>query len=405
MDDKQKLELRQSEIRSRMAELAAADATDETRSEINALGSEYQINESKIRALTISGDVPLETRSNEDRQRRELAQSANVGQLVFDLLNNRKTSGAMAEYQQEYGLADNEISIRQLMDREYHDPAQGLETRAVTPAPANVGQNQQPIIPYVFPQSAAAWLGVDMPTVGVGEVVYPVLTSTLSVEALDENAAGTETTGSFSGDVLSPSRLQAEMFYSREDRARFAGMDAALRENLSLGLSDGLDKQIIAGTNGLLGSSGLTARAGDAGATATFATYRGLVYDNATIDGRYAGMASDVRVLMGPHGYNHAAGVYRSNNADDSALDSLMSVSGGVRVSAHIPDPASNDQAVIVRKGLRRDMVAPIWENVALIPDEVTKAKNGQIVLTAVMLHAVKIVRTDGFVRRVVQVA
>ncbi len=361
--------------------------------------------------MTISGDGPLETRSTEDQQRRELAQAANVGQLVFYLLNNRHTSGAMAEYQREYGLADNEISIRQLMDREYHDPAQGLETRAVTPAPADVGQNQQPIIPYVFPMGAPAWLGVDMPTVGVGEIVYPVLTSELTVEALDENAAGTETTGSFSGDVLSPSRLQAEMFYSREDRARFAGMDSALRENLSMGLSNGLDAQIIAGDNGLLGANGLTARTDDASAIATFATHRGLVYDNVTIDGRYAGMASDVRVLMGAHGYNHAAGVYRGNNADDSALDSLMRVSGGVRVSAHVPAvPATGEtgegtQAVLIRKGMRRDMVAPIWDNVALIPDEITKAKNGQIVLTAVMLYAVKIVRVDGFERRTVQVA
>ena len=65
----------------------------------------------------------------------------------------------------------------------------------MTPGAANVGQIEQPVIPYVFPMSAAAFLGVDMPTVGVGEVVYPVLTSTLSVEALAENAAGTETTG------------------------------------------------------------------------------------------------------------------------------------------------------------------------------------------------------------------
>ena len=40
----------------------------------------------------------------------------------------------------------------------------------------------------------------------------------------------------FSAEVLSPSRIQASFFYSREDRARFAGMDESLRENLSDGL-------------------------------------------------------------------------------------------------------------------------------------------------------------------------
>ena len=51
------------------------------------------------------------------------------------------------------------------------------------------------------------------------------------------------------------------------------------------------------------------------------------------------------------------------------------------------------------------DAVAPIWEGVTIIPDEVTKAATGEIVLTAVMLHAVKVLRSDGFVHRKVQVA
>ena len=70
---------------------------------------------------------------------------------------------------------------------------------------------------------------------------------------------------------------------------------------------------------------------------ASFATYRGLVYDTVTIDGRYAAQAADVRLVVGAATYAHAAAEYRGNNADDSALDSLLRVSGGVRVSAHVP--------------------------------------------------------------------
>ena len=140
----------------------------------------------------------------------------------------------MSELQKEYGLGNNEIHVRQL--------SQQVETRAVTPAPANVGTDQQPIIPYVFPMACAAWLGVDMPTVSVGEAVFPVLTSTLAVHTPAENASAAETTGAFSADVLAPSRLQAAFEYSREDRARFRDMDSSLRENLSMGLADGLDK-------------------------------------------------------------------------------------------------------------------------------------------------------------------
>ena len=402
MTDKQRLELRQSELRGKLAELAAAEATDETRSEINTLGTEYTGNEARLRAFTMAADSPLETRSTEDTQRQELHAKVNVGQLMFDLLNGRATSGAMAEYQKEYGLADNEISVRMLADTEHANPEHGLETRAVTPAPSNVGQMQQPVIDYVFPQSVAAYLGIDMPTVGVGEAVFPVLTSELTVGTPSENAAQAETTGAFNAEVLSPARLQASFFYSREDRARFANMDAALRENLSMGLADGLDKQIIAGSNGLLTGTNLANN--NVTTATTFDLYMSqLGYGR--VDGRYASATGDIRLVVGSAVYAHAGATYRNTSVDRTVLDRLQEVTGGVRVSAHVPAEASNRQNTIVRLGMRRDMVAAVWENVAFIPDEVTKASNGQIVVTAVMLHSIKIVRTAGFYKQQIQTA
>ena len=233
MTDKQKMELRQSVIRSRLAEIASAESTDEIRQEIDTLGREFSGNERSIQAYMIAESAePPETRSTEDRQRSELLQSCNVGQLLDDLVGGRSgTNGAMQEYQTEHGLAANEISVRMLHDDE-------IETRAVTSAPGQVAQNQQPIIDYVFPMAVAAFMGIDMPVVGVGDAVFPILTSELAVRTPAENADAAETTGAFSAQVLTPSRLQASFFYSREDSARFAGMDSSLRENLSAGLSD-----------------------------------------------------------------------------------------------------------------------------------------------------------------------
>ena len=39
------------------------------------------------------------------------------------------------------------------------------------------------------------------------------------------------------------------------------------------------------------------------------------------------------------------------------------------------------------------------WPSIALIPDEISGAKTGKIVLTGVMLAAFKVLRTDGFAR------
>ena len=66
-------------------------------------------------------------------------------------------------------------------------------------------------------------------------------------------------------------------------------------------------------------------------------------------------------------------------------------------MSAHVPGVSGNKQNAVVRLGMRADAVAPVWEGVTIIPDEVTKAADGEIVLTAVMLYAFKILRKGGF--------
>ena len=61
MTDKQKLELRQSTIRSRLAELGAAEGTEDGKAEIDTLAVEYGSNETRMRAFLIANDEPVET--------------------------------------------------------------------------------------------------------------------------------------------------------------------------------------------------------------------------------------------------------------------------------------------------------------------------------------------------------
>ena len=86
-----------------------------------------------------------------------------------------------------------------------------------------------------------------MPTVGVGgDAVWPVLSGTLGCSHYPaENAAAAETTGAFTcPELLSPSRIQSSSFYFPPGRSGqiLRAWSEALRENLSAGLSDGLDK-------------------------------------------------------------------------------------------------------------------------------------------------------------------
>ncbi len=128
---------------------------------------------------------------------------ANVGVAFDDLLSHRATSGVEKELQTHLGLAGNQIPFDMIRGGD-------MEQRAVTSGATNVGQEQHPIIPYIFPQSASAFLGVSMPTVPVGEAVFSVLTGTLDVHTPAENAAAAETTVSFSSTVLTPTLIPLE---------------------------------------------------------------------------------------------------------------------------------------------------------------------------------------------------
>ena len=395
MKASQKIALEMSTKRQALNALLGADElSDEQRAEMGTLTERMQELEVEARAAILAEDVPTITHTTvadgADRELRSLIDRSNVGVIFDAALEHRSTDGPEAELQAHFKLAANAI------------PLAMLETRAVTPAPGDVGTQQSTIIPGVFPQSCAAFLAVDMPTVGVGEAVYPVLTQNATAHTPAENAAAAETTGSFSADVLSPARIQSSFFYSREDRARFSGMDEALRANLSDALSDKMDQQILAGTNGLLAGTNLTNH--NSSAEASYAHYRSeLGYGR--VDGTYAASVGDLKIVMGAATYGHAAGRFRSDNAGDrAALEDLMQVTGGVKVSAHVPGVASKKQLAVIRLGSRRDMVSPIWEGVTLIPDEITKASLGQIQVTAVMLYAVKILRQDGFFKQQLQV-
>ena len=76
-------------------------------------------------------------------------------------------------------------------------------------------------------------------------------------------------------------------------------------------------------------------------AVTTFAncTCRSLAM--ARVDGKYAGSTEDLRIVMGTATYAHAGTAYRHQNADDLALARLVAITGGVKVSAHVPAAAA----------------------------------------------------------------
>ena len=400
MTTTQKIALRLSEVRTRLNEVSGLegdDFTPEIRAESEKLQGEYKDLETRHRAAIVSEGEPVETRSNdtgEGREMRELISKAAISGIFDAALSGAQATGAEAELQKELKLDGNSVPLALL--RRHDGGEVELRTTGVTPVPAagSIGATQSEIIPAVFPEGAVAFLGIPQPTVPVGERVYTVLSTSAAPGTPAKGAEQGHSAAAFTAAVLSPSRVQGSLFFAREDRARLAGLDESLRSNLSESLGDELDQQVLTGTNGLLTGTNLannTASAAD-----TFATYRSR-FAFGLVDGKYAMTTGDLRLLVGSATYSHAASVYRGNSSDLDALASLMAATGGVRVSANVTAVSGDKQNVVIRRGGRQDAVTAIWEGVSLITDEVTQAKAGEIVITAVMLFAFKVLRADGF--------
>ena len=209
-----KLALRASDIRSRLAELGGIeDLSEENTAEISTLRTEYQDVEKRSAALIVANDKPAEPvvteQRSEDREMATLIAGASIAQIFGAALERRSTDGETAELQKHFDLNPNQIPLVMLEQR----------ATGVTSAPPNVAQNQSEIVPAVFPQSCATYLGIDSPTVGVGESVFPVLSTSADAGTPAEGIAQDETAGGFTADVLSPSRIQASIFlFTRRSR-------------------------------------------------------------------------------------------------------------------------------------------------------------------------------------------
>ena len=397
MTPRQTLELRQSTIRQKLSELSGIDTADtEQRAEMDTLSAEFQANESRMRALVITETEQhrIETRT-EDRQLIELEQRASIGEIFDGARRGRQATGATKELLDHLGMDGNYVPLSLF----------AMEERAAATITGDTQGNQQPTTRAVFPGSVSEFLNIDKPTVPVGTYLIPVITTSATVHSPAEGAAAAETTGVFRVDSLTPSRLQASFRWQREDAAKFMELESALRDNLNEAVMSALDAANLNHADGLLGANGLTARTGDAAAVAEFSDHYGFLFDSATIDGEYASMSSDVKILYGPAGYAHAASVYRGNSSDMTALSAIMRDSGGVMTSAHVPAAVSNDQDVIVRKGMRRDFTCPMWQGVEIVYDDITGAGSGELIIWAYLMAARKLLRADGFARRMVQVA
>ena len=395
MTNLQKITLRMSEVRERLNTISGIEGDDftaEIRSESETLRTEYQDLEARHRAAIVAGSETdsLKPADSETRELSKLIEETNLGEILQSAIYQRSTDGRAKELQDHYQLAGNQFPVELLRQTTE-------EIRAVTPAPSDVGRVQHGIIPQIFPDSVAGFLGVGQPTVGVGQQTYTVLTTGSTVHTPEKGVAAAETTGAFTAHTLSPKRAQASFFWNIEDQASLSGMDSALRQNLGLALPSKLDNILLNDSTAGLLAGGLT-QPDDPGSVGKYASYKATV--TGRVDGLYSSTPNGVRVLIGAETYRHSEGIFRGTTADnESGYEVMVRKTGaGVRVSSLIAGASSGIQAGIAARATGAvHAVMPIWRAVTFIPDTITKAATGQVILTAVALYGLAVVRSAGF--------
>ena len=421
----QKIVLQLSKVRQRLNEISGLEGdafTDEVRAEAATLQTEYADLETRHQAAIVA-EGEAETRATEGpdaeaRERLELRSKASLTAYITAALSGRQQSGPEAELQAAAGVGSG-VPI-ELWDTA---PSEGPETRqdAPTGAPSTVGVNLDAIRPQVFSASIAGRLGVEMPRVESGSYASATITTSLSADSHAKGDKAEATAAAFAVTSVAPKRISARLGIRIEDVASVGqkNFESALRENLSLVLSDALDDQIINGEGGNSGADliGIFERLTDPSDPTAVADFDAFAAAHAGgIDGLWASTLKEVSIVVGPSTMELAARTFQSAasfKGELSAAAYAVANTGGWWTNRRMPDPESDiQQAILYRKGRSmmgggsmRTAICPHWAEVG-IDDIYSGSASGERFFTLhVLLGDVVLVQPDAYAQVAFKVA
>ena len=385
MTNAQRIRLRLSHVRQRLNEIAGLEGeafTDEIRSEAESLQTEYRDLETRYQAAIVAEPEPEEREAAPDaemRERVELRSRASLGRYLLAALRGRAVDGVEAELAAAADVGEG-IPI-ELWDVASPARAEARQAEqradAVSPAPSTVGVNLDRILPAIFAPSVAGSLGIDMPRVASGTYASATISTSLTAGAKGKGAAAESTAAALTVQSATPKRVSARLSLTLEDVAAVGApnFEAALRENLSLVLSDELDGQALNGDGQAPNLSGifkaLTDPSAPAAGVAGFDTFVAAFAGG--LDGLWASRTSDVGILAGVDTYALSARTFRDAAGQDlgsvAFADYAAAKYGGWRTSKRMPAKAAHVQQAILRRMGRSGMrtaVCPHWGRVGI---------------------------------------
>ena len=386
VDKQLERELRQSEARGELTDLLEADADSE---KVTTLTTELRALDKQIMAHKLASPEPetrVVTGSSEARELRQLVNKASLGKMMAGLADDGQGNGAERELRQAEGLPDNFI------------PWSLLEKRAAVSVSGDEEGNTTPWIQRVFPMSAAAFCGVDVQTVPVGQVLVPAITTGVTIGFVAAGAAQAESSPEASITTLTPRRGTGNFPINKEDLAVFPMMEDAWRMELTDAVQNAIDVDLLQlASKGLLVSGGVTPT--DPADPTTAVEFLADVFGS--VDGVYASSVNQIRLLVGPETYGYMGGLIYDTGSGLTVTDKFAALGVQILVTDNAGPYAANDQDGLVIKGPpRRNSIGVLWNGVEIVVDPYSKAAEGQIKYTVAVMWDFENVRSDGYVRK-----
>ena len=425
MTARQTIELKRLEIQKRLGTIAGLqgdDLTTEIEAERDGLMVEMRSSIGQLEAAIVA--EAAETRGASAVERLDDGESAEYRGLV----ERSKLSAYVLESHRQGGLDGAESELRAAVFGDRSRPGlvpwevllpmgktgSRFEERvdANTNITVNAGGTQETILGRIFADTAASFLGVRMASVERGVSAHPVITAGVTPTQTAKGSKKDAEAATVNITTLEPRRLTARYSFAQEDLARVDGLEEGLRMDLAGALGEALDGQVVAGDGSGSNVRGFLTEIDAADVPGDAATYSLLLTAvSAGVDGRAARNLSEIRTIAGVDSYQLAAGLV-ATGSDLAAVDYLMERSGGFRASAHVPPaPTSGLRSGIGELLLYRTMApssatAVLWSGFELmLRDEISKAAEGRVALTALALWNFAVVREAAYTRAAIQIA
>ena len=280
-----------------------------------------------------------------------------------------------------------------------HEGVRSPQAAFTTTAAHDGPLSDRPILQRLFGPGILDQLGVRIDAVPTGRAEWPIITAGTAVGAVAEGtAAAAAVAATFTIATLTPKRLTGRFEYTHEMAASVPELEMALRRDLTDAITAQMSTQIIVGTGTSPQITGFDSRITEPADAATIASYAEYAsFHSKVVDGIHATDERQVRSVVSPAVYRHAAGVYQTATASvgsESGSEALARRSAGCMASPYVSESVAGGQkkknylhAAGPNGGgiMRGDSVASLWPTLEILRDPYTQSSQG-VVLTFVLL-------------------